>query len=284
MGVTFSATQTSNNKILLVQRPAVGMDANASQSKLPYTQDLENLINEKGYIMINIDNVKINNYIQNKFKTNIEMIKNAPQKLEITNATINFQSNANILFALMAGFAFTNQYLFIPVIKPSTQNQTNASFIIPQFYFDKNLNKNFNTLLQSFNSGLSSFYIPRINSFINTITTSNNPKLSFLKLVAIGILSYVIMFINPQRLQVDSSLKDGDKFVYLYVLGDIVTDILNLINDSDSSCSILKQVLNFDESLCNSSISSENNNLLIYGLAGTSIFLLIVLIIVLIMR
>ena len=33
-----------------------------------------------------------------------------------------------------------------------------GEFYLNGLYFDKNLNKNFNTLLQSFNSGLSSFY------------------------------------------------------------------------------------------------------------------------------
>lgn len=293
MGMTFSATIDNNNIVTVTQNPGTGMARTTSQSDLVYTQQLQTLINQYGFNKITIDMIQLETYIKNKSVVSTNYIRSLTNIIN-NNRQINFSESLskNVIPQLFIGIGFiytmADQYLLIPVVKP-TQGEQNMSLIIPNFFFNSNVINNLNTILIGINPIIPQQLLPKINAIYNVFQNSLNPQLSFINLISMSILSGIISiltktgresfvnvttsliknlssqpsiqegFVNvtampsvyrPQNEPLRLPGDNGDQIVIASIISDIAIDILNIQVNGNNNCITTSQILTFDKSIC----------------------------------
>lgn len=292
MGISFSASIDSTNKVKLTQNAGVGVTPTVSQNDLAFTTQLETFINNNGYLLLSIDPQKIKTYVQTKVTDNLNILNISANNLQFTPNLIDPNNSMMSIVPLSMGLTMFNQYLLTPVILPQTTGGTPGQFkiLIPNFYFDTKLVGTFKNLLKSFNPTITDLQLAKMDKTIESIQNAPNPKIAFINLISISLLISVAGAYK-NSFQPTPTSKNGDTLLIMYFTQDIINDCLKIINQ-ENSCDITSQILTYDNALCTIStdkysgkdnIKTIDNTLLIYGLSGLSILLFIILIVTIFM-
>jgi len=303
MGLTFSASIDNNNNVTIIQTHGPGITPAVLQADLVFTQQLQDLINKYGFTKIIIDMNQLQTYLQNKNDININYVQSLNKTLNNSKSFQFTQSlTKNTIPQLLTGIGFiymmADQFLLIPIIKP-TQGQENITLIIPNFFFNSKLINNLDTILLGVNSSLPNQLLSKINAIYNVFQTSVNPQLSFINLISMSILSAIIFILsqtpNNIRQQQSASMLEGDQPLLAAISSDIAVDILDIQINGNTNCNITSKILTFDNSICKlqqpvSVVSPSDlkcpptNNTILYISFATIIILFIILMILLFMK